>query len=145
MRASNQDNICDPDPFVKIMQRVWVRMAEIYSYEWTNRYGHKPSKGWLEILKDLTLNEIRFGFEQLVKTNKYKDRPPTPIAFKELCKPSYDCAAPPKEFYKSLDAPEIKPMSKECRAELNDFYKKMGWNKLIKEEVENDSLKKKAA
>jgi hypothetical protein len=119
-------------------------MTEIYSYEWTNRYGHKPSQGWLDIFKTLKLNEIRFGFEQLVNTKEYKDKPPTPIAFKYLCKPSYDCAAPPKDFYKALDAPETKPMSNETREKLYEFYKKMGWNNLIKE-VENANFERQAA
>lgn len=146
MSLNNQDNISDPDPFVRIMNRVWVRMTEIYSYEWTNRYGHKPSRGWFDVIKTLTLNEVRFGFEELIKSNKYADRPPSPIAFRELCKPQHNCIAPPsKEFFtKKIDQVD-QPMSSETRENLNNFYRKLGWHHLVRNEEYTNETNYKAA
>lgn len=109
------------------MERVWVRMTEIYAYEWTNRYGTKPSRGWLEILKSLTLNEIRFGFDQLIKTDRYADRPPSPIAFRELCLNNERKLTTEQENEIKRREQEIEENFNEAhKIRLNDYYKKLG-------------------
>ena len=112
----------------KILDKIWVTMTEIYSYEWTNRYGKIASPAWRKILINLNYEEMKKGFKELTNPGTlYKDKPPTPIAFRELCKSVNNERTHHQAYvdYKKENH-TWKPMSVESQIKWNELRKTMG-------------------
>ena len=68
-----------------IMDRLWLRMTEIYGHKWTSAYGDKPLTIWANALGRFDNNQLKTGLEKMLENNI--EWPPTLTEFMALCKP----------------------------------------------------------
>lgn len=71
------------------MATLWQRMGEAFGAAWVNQYGRVGESAfqtWVIALRDLTPQQIKYGFTKVMKR---KDRyPPSMNEFRALCMPS---------------------------------------------------------
>lgn len=71
----------------RAVERLWMRMAEIYGYRWTSAYGEDASAGagetWSKGLAGLSTAQLGKGLERCITSAD--PWPPTLPAFRALC------------------------------------------------------------
>lgn len=65
-----------------ILWELWDRMSEYYGSAFVSQYGDEPTVTWAHILKGLTADEFRRGFDLL--PNRDSSFPPDPGEFRAL-------------------------------------------------------------
>ena len=68
----------------RFVDRLWVRLTEIYGHKWTSSYGAEPTRPWIEVVSSLSPEAIKYGLNQVLKNGD--TWPPTLIEFNKLCK-----------------------------------------------------------
>lgn len=84
------------------MDRLWLRMAEIYGHKWVSQYGSSPLKTWAVRLGSLSREQIGHGVNACAHSNM--DWPPSLPEFCALCQPDAS----------SLGLPDIESAFQEC-------------------------------
>ena len=109
----------------KVMARIWQRMTEVYGHRWMSAWGESSNPDgsltsaavtWAQGLSRFTLDEIRQGFEKLVKNEN--EWPPTLPEFMALCREKSAApyhrmvgpALPPPEVDSAMIEGELKKM-----------------------------------
>ena len=67
------------------MERLWLRMAEIYGHKWVSSYGDKPNETWAKALANFSYGQIAIGLDKMLAKNI--EWPPTLTEFISHCKP----------------------------------------------------------
>lgn len=67
------------------MDRLWIRMAEIFGHKWTSQYGDTPLDTWANRLGAMSAEEIAFGVNACAGSSL--QWPPSLPDFCRLCKP----------------------------------------------------------
>jgi hypothetical protein len=79
MTASSQVS----DLHSKVMQRLWLRMSEIYGHRWTSSAGETPSELWEKALAGVAPEAIGRTIERLIL--EADPWPPTLPQFRAMC------------------------------------------------------------
>ena len=66
-----------------VINKLWVRMSQIYGHKWVSNYGSEPSKPWIDVVARLSNEQIAYGLQQIVK--RLEKWPPDLIEFRQLC------------------------------------------------------------
>ena len=70
----------------RVLDRLWVRLLEIYGHQLNSQYGETIPESWVMLLKGITPDQIKTGLNGLVKR---KDTwPPNAQEFRQLCLPT---------------------------------------------------------
>jgi hypothetical protein len=69
------------------MERLWVRMAEIFGYSWVNQYGEQPLDTWIKALEHLSPQQIGAGVNAIIRNPTRSKWPPNIPEFLALCMP----------------------------------------------------------
>lgn len=72
------------------IDRLWMRMTNIFGHKWTSSFGAEPSETWLAGLIDMSEDEVRTGL--LACLNWPEEWPPTLPQFRALCRPRREAA-----------------------------------------------------
>lgn len=90
-RASGMnDEQRQPD---RVVQRLFARMQAIYAHRWSSQFPEDADgyavmvREWAVQLAGLDYDEIRNGLDRLHQRSSNRYWPPTPIEFRELCRP----------------------------------------------------------
>lgn len=75
------DPSAGPSP---VMDRLWLRMTEVYGHQWVSQYGDEPCESWCRMLADVAPDMIAQGLNCLVELDS--DWPPNAAVFRKLCK-----------------------------------------------------------
>jgi hypothetical protein len=79
--ASEQNvNLADP----RIMNRLWLRMTEIYGHQWTSQFGDEPAEAWCRMLAGVPPDLIAVALGRL--SERTGEWPPNAAEFRNLCK-----------------------------------------------------------
>ena len=79
-----------------MIDRLWMRMTEIYGLRFTSSYGASPSETWAKGLAGMTGQQIAIGLSRCISGDHAW--PPTLPEFKALCMPRpEDLGIPPLE------------------------------------------------
>lgn len=68
----------------KLIDLLWVRMTEIYGSKWTSNYGTKPTKPWIDVVSNLTQEQIKHGLNEIIKNGD--DWPVSLVKFNKMCR-----------------------------------------------------------
>ena len=80
-----QDSTSKQEPLeAKAMDRLWLRMAEIYGHRWVSSYGAKPNDTWSTALGAFEFDQIKTGLNVMLEKNI--EWPPTLTEFISYCK-----------------------------------------------------------
>ena len=79
-----------------VMDRLWLRMAEIYGHRWVSSYGVTPNDTWANALGGFDMDAIKRGLDKMLEANI--EWPPTLTEFIAHCKPS--AKAPEHQLFK---------------------------------------------
>ena len=66
-----------------VMNRLWLRMTEIYGHKFVSSYGDAPNESWCRCMADIAPEQIASGLNALLSRNE--SWPPTAIEFRQLC------------------------------------------------------------
>lgn len=69
----------------RVMDRLWVRMTEIFGHKWVSQYGDEPLETWAKRLGALSKEEIAVGVNACANSNL--QWPPSLPDFCGMCKP----------------------------------------------------------
>jgi hypothetical protein len=69
----------------RVMDRLWLRLAEIYGHQLVSQYGETIPESWELLLKEVTPDQIKDGLNNLV--NRKDTWPPNAQEFRQLCLP----------------------------------------------------------
>jgi hypothetical protein len=87
----------------ELIERLWLRMAEIFGHRWTSAYGSDPHKGagetWGKGLAGLSVADVAQGVEACL--SGALSWPPTLPEFRELCL-GIPSAAKVRVYFQSL-------------------------------------------
>lgn len=126
------------------MDRLWIRMAEIFGHKWTSQYGDTPLDTWSNRLGSMTAEEIAYGVNACASSSL--QWPPSLPDFCGLCKPDLRAMGVPDEETAFLEA------SRHSH-EPNDYIFRheavrmagdsVGWYDLQRSYPNEDSLRKR--
>lgn len=66
-----------------VINKLWVRMTEIYGHKWVSSYGSKPNKPWTDFIRNLPNMKIAHGLNEIIKEGS--DWPPSLSKFNKMC------------------------------------------------------------
>lgn len=66
-----------------IIDRLWVRMSQIYGSKWVINYGTEPSRPWVDFVTNLPNEKIAHGLNEIIKEGL--DWPPSLAKFNQMC------------------------------------------------------------
>ena len=66
-----------------VIDRLWVRMTQIYGSKWTSNYGTEPTKPWIDTFNSMSTGKIKAGLNVLMKSGEAW--PPSLIEFIGYC------------------------------------------------------------
>ncbi len=69
----------------RVMDRLWVRLLEIYGHQLNSQYGETIPERWERVLTGLSPEQIKHGLESLV--SRKETWPPNAVEFRQLCLP----------------------------------------------------------
>lgn len=71
----------------RLLERLWLKMAEMYGHRWTSSFGDKadPESVWATVLHGLTGQQLANGLAILVHKGTEFDWPPPANVFRALC------------------------------------------------------------
>ncbi len=70
---------------------LWVNLTKAFGYKFLRNFGEKDNGIWLEALKDLSREDLEYGFKRAIKTTtdeereKYEAWPPNVKEFRLYC------------------------------------------------------------
>jgi hypothetical protein len=69
------------------MDKLWIKMAEMYGHRWTSNFGVSADQGhsWATVLKGLTREQLANGLNELAERADKFDWPPPANVFRALC------------------------------------------------------------
>lgn len=68
---------------IRVLNRLWLRLTEIFGSSLVNQYGDKIPEAWVRLLTEISPEQIKHGLESLVKADlRYC---PNAIQFRNLC------------------------------------------------------------
>lgn len=70
-----------------LMDKLWIKMAEMYGHRWTSNFGVSadPGHSWATVLKGLTREQLANGLNELAERADEFDWPPPANVFRALC------------------------------------------------------------
>ena len=69
-----------------VIDRVWLRMTEIYGHKWTSSYGTSDTDGtWAKALADMSNDDLKAGFFACLHSGEAW--PPSLPEFRVMCRP----------------------------------------------------------
>lgn len=101
---------------------LWVKMAKAYGYKFINNFGEKDTGIWFEALKDLTSDDLDYGFKKMLVTitdeerKKHEAWPPNVKEFRMYC----------ERRLKDFDLPEVHEAFSE--AQNNNYLSRPYWS-----------------
>lgn len=69
----------------RVMERLWIRMTEIFGHKWVSQYGEDPLETWAKRLGSFSKEEIAIGVNACA--NSTMQWPPSLPDFCGLCQP----------------------------------------------------------
>ena len=66
-----------------IIDRLWVRMAQIYGHKWVSSYGTEPTKPWIDVISRMSNDQIAHGLNLILKSGD--DWPVSLVKFNQFC------------------------------------------------------------
>lgn len=84
------------------MDRLWIRMAEIFGHKWTSQYGDTPLETWAKRLGAMSADEIAYGVNACANSNL--QWPPSLPDFCALCQPDAAALGLPDQATAFLEA-----------------------------------------
>lgn len=75
---------------------LWMRMTNLFGNKFVANYGVKDNGAWLMALEDLTPNDLRYGFERMIRQLSAEERkifevwPPNGKVFRLLCEKRFE-------------------------------------------------------
>lgn len=84
------------------MDRLWIRMAEIFGHKWTSQYGDEPLETWAKRLGSMSADEIAYGVNACASSSL--EWPPSLPDFCGMCKPDLRALGVPDEESAFLEA-----------------------------------------
>jgi len=66
------------------MDRLWLRMTEIYGHRWSSSYGTTPNDTWIASLSQISADELKTGLDAMLK--ECLQWPPTLTEFISFCR-----------------------------------------------------------
>ncbi len=86
----------------RLMDRLWIRMAEIFGHKWTSQYGDSPLDTWAKRLGAMSAEDIAYGVNACASSNL--QWPPSLPDFCALCRPDLSTMGVPDEESAFLEA-----------------------------------------
>ena len=87
---------------MNLMDRLWLRMSEIYGPLFASLYGSTPNHSWKAIFSSVSSDRIAKGFERLTaQDSAFSKFPPNSFEFRDLCNPKpmdYGLPSEPEAF-----------------------------------------------
>ena len=86
LRKSSEQSLSDRQqekPATDVMEKLWMRMSEIYGRAFVSQYGSAPTESWERLLTGISPQQIARGLEGLLTWNS--DFPPNAVQFRSLC------------------------------------------------------------
>lgn len=80
-----QTNERERDKHERMMDRLWLRLLEVYGHQLNSQYGETIPDSWERLLTGLTAEQIKQGLEKLV--TRKDSWPPNAVEFRQLCLP----------------------------------------------------------
>jgi len=71
--------------FEKLMDRLWLRLQEIYGHQLNSQYGEIMPESWERLLTGITPEQIASGLNKLA--DRSETWPPNAAEFRQLCLP----------------------------------------------------------
>lgn len=100
-----QSTVSDPrqasNAPMAVMNRLWLRMAEIFGHKWVSSYGETPNESWCRCLAGVDPGQIATGLNALL--DRSDPWPPTAIEFRNLCLGSGDGLDWERRGYRVVD------------------------------------------
>ena len=84
--ATDSSKANTPEQTDPIMDRLWLRMTEIFGHKWTSQYGDSPLATWAKGLGKLSASEIAIGVNKCAASTM--PWPPSLPDFRAMCEPS---------------------------------------------------------
>ena len=85
-QPQNQETIEERQKFEKVMDRLWLRLSEIYGSALVSQYGETIPEAWELLLKEVTPDQIASGLGKLA--TRESAFPPNAAEFRQLCLPA---------------------------------------------------------
>jgi len=82
-----------------VINKLWVRMSQIYGAKWVSNYGEVPTQPWINLINNMPHEKIAHGLNEIIKEG---DNWPASLAkFNKMCQ-SY------RKPIKALNTPDRK-------------------------------------
>lgn len=81
-----------PDTITKgDVARLWIELTQIFGYQFTKVYGTKDGGAWFAALKNLTVDDLDYGFRYMLRKHHWQKKsaetiwPPNAMEFCQYC------------------------------------------------------------
>lgn len=123
---------------------LWVSLTKAFGYKFLRNFGEKDNGIWREALKDLTREDLEYGFKRAIKMTTAEERekfeawPPNVKEFRMFCQRRFKDFDLPEVHYAFIEAKNNNYLSKPYWSHPIIFMAKNQLNKKCEEYVEDE-------
>jgi len=66
-----------------VINKLWVRMSQIYGAKWVSNYGEVPTQPWINLISNMPHEKIAHGLNEIIKEGD--NWPPSLSKFNRMC------------------------------------------------------------
>ena len=66
-----------------VINKLWVRMSQIYGSKWVSNYGEVPTQPWINLINNMPHEKIAHGLNEIIKEGD--NWPPSLSKFNRMC------------------------------------------------------------
>ena len=66
-----------------VINKLWVRMSQIYGAKWVSNYGEVPTQPWINLINNMPHEKIAHGLNEIIKEGD--NWPPSLSKFNRMC------------------------------------------------------------